>query len=63
MAKIYQISINNDLAICNIFSFNRAFNNRFIFDTHTCLPQGRIYSFSRKNNESFGADYDKRNSF
>lgn len=44
------ILMNNNLAICNMPSFNRAFNGNLIFNTHTYLPQGRIYSLKGESN-------------
>lgn len=46
------ILMNNNLAVCNMPSFNRAFNCNFVFDTHTYLPQGRIYSFNKEIKEN-----------
>jgi len=38
------ILINNNLAICNMPSFNGTLNNNLIFHTHSFLPERRIYS-------------------
>lgn len=51
------ILMNNNLAICNMPSFNRAFNNNFIFHTHTFLPERRIYSLKQRSKKEINKLY------